>query len=469
MDITKQYDKACEAVERGNDDYAIKLFQEILSVCPDHLESRQKLREAARSKFRKEGVKSAGVGAYVKGIVPLIKMHLFTLMRKYDQSLQESEKFLALDPDNVLALNNLGKAAAAMPQGLPTAIWAYESIIAVKPNDTKKLATLGALYEEVDNVEKASECFERITRLKPEDREVQTKLRDLAAHKTIKRGWDSVGEKGSFTSVMRDKDQMEDRSGEEEVIRTADDLERNIERVKGDIAREAGNKKLVIQLGDLYRRGKRWDDARAEYLKAKEIDRNDGSIDERIGDLRIERYNEDIYVLEEEIRKSTAGEGAKEKVKALAAERDQFATREYAARVKLRPTELPLQYKLGQLYYNASDIDNAHAHFQHAKRSPQFRRSAGTYCGLCLCKKGMFDLAVQEFEEAIGDTVTIDREEKNILYNLGLAAEKLGDIPKAEEAYKKIFSVDVNYRDVKSKIEVLYKKREKGSGNAPAA
>jgi len=469
MDITKQYDKACEAAERGNDEYAIKLFQEILSVCPDHLDSRQKLREAARSKFRKEGVKSAGAAAYLKGVVPLVKMHVYTLTKKYDQSLQESEKFLALDPDNVIALRNLGKAAAALPQGLPTAIWAYESIVAVKPNDTKALATLGALYEEVDDVEKASDCFERITRLKPEDHDVQTKLRDLAAHKTIKRGWDSVGEKGSFTKMMRDKDQMEDRSGEEEVIRTADDLERNIERVMGDIEREPGNKKLVIQLGDLYRRGKRWDDARAQYMRAKEIDPNDGSIDERIGDLKIERYNEDIYVLEEQIRKGTADESTKQKVKALAAERDSFATEEYAARVKLRPTELPLQYKLGLLYYNAADIDNAHIHFQYAKRSPQFRRTASTYCGMCLFKKAMFDMAVREFEEAIGDPVTIDREEKNILYNLGLAAEKVGDIAKAEEAYKKIFSVDVNYRDVKTKIETLYKKRQQGGSNAPAA
>jgi len=462
MDITKQYDKACEAVERGNDEYAIKLFQEILTLCPDHLDSRRKLREAARNKFRKEGTKSAGVAAYLKGFVPLVKMHVFTLTKKYDQALQESEKFLALDPDNVIALGNLGKAASSMPQGLPTAIWTYESILAVKPNDTKMLATLGALYEQADDVEKAADCFEKIQRLKPEDRDVQTKLRDLAAHRTIKRGWEAVGEKGSFTKVMRDKDQMEDRSGEEEVIRTADDLERNIERVKGDIEREPGNKKLVIQLGDLYRRGKRWDDAHAQYAQAKEIDPNDGSIDERVGDLKIDRFNDDIYELEEQIRKGTGDASTKQKVKALAAERDLFATKEYAARVKLRPTELPLQYKLGMLYYSAGDIDNAHIHFQHAKRSPQFRRTASTYCGMCLFKKGMFDMAVTEFEEAIGEAVTIDREEKNILYNLGLAAEKVGDFAKAEEAYKRIFSVDVNYRDVKAKIEALYKKRQQG-------
>jgi len=458
MDITKQYDKACEAVDRGNDEYAIKLFQEILSICPEHLDSRRKLRDAVRRQFRKQGVKSAGVSAYLKGIVPFVKMHVYTVTKKYDQAILESEKFLALDPDNVLALSNLGKATQGIPQCMPTAVWVYESILELHPKDTKAMEILGRLYDGMDEVEKASENYERLLRAKPDAREVQSKLRDLAARKTIKKGWDAVGEKGSFKTVVKNVDQMEDRSGEEEIIRSKDDLERNIERVMGDIEKEPDSKKYVIQLGDLYRRGKRYEEAKATYERAKKLDANDSSIDERLGDLTIQVFESQMEVLDDTIRSGNADASSKEKLKALQAQRDKFATEEYAARVSVRPTDLPLRYKLGQLLYNAGNIDGALAEFQHAVNLPQFRKSAITYCGICLFKKGMYDIAVQRFEEAVKGSMVIDREDKNILYNLGLAAEKLGDLKKAEEAYKKIFNADINYRDVKEKMETLYKK-----------
>ena len=45
-----------------------------------------------------------------------------------------------------------------------------------------------------------------------------------------------------------------------------------------------------------------------------------------------------------------------------------------------------------------------------------------------------------------------------------MAAEKLGDLKQAEEAYKRIFNEDINFRDVKDKIEAIYKKREAQEG-----
>jgi len=459
MDITKQYDKACQAVERGNDDYAIQLLQDILSIRPDYLESRKMLRETVRKKFRKAGVKSAGFSAYIKGFVPLVKMNVFSLMKKHDQAVIEGEKFLALDPDNKLALTVIGKSASYVPKCSETAIWVFQSIIEHNPNDTKALQALGQLYEQIDDVEKASDCYEQILRVRPTDRDMELKLRDLAARKTIKSGWDKVGERGDFKKVIRDGAQMEDRSGEEEVIRTDDDLQRNIDRVNKDIEDEPDNKQYIIQLGDLYRRGKLYDEAKAQYMKAKGLDERDHSIDERLADLRIELLNNDIAALEDAIHNGNAQEGAPQRLKKITDERDAFQTEEYKKRVDLRPTDLPLRYRLGRMLYNAGEINAALAEFQQAAKFPRYGRSALTFCGLCLYKKAMYDMAVQMFEDALKGTVIVGHDEKGILYNLGLAAEKLGDLDKAEEAFKRIFNSDINYRDVKDKIEAIYKKR----------
>jgi len=461
MDITKQFDKACEAVERGNDEYAIQLLQDVLSIRPDHLESRLKLRETVSRKYMKSGVKSAGAATYLKGLVPLIKSQILGLTKKFDQAIIECEKFLVFDPNNKIVLLTLGKAAAALNYS-KTAIWTFETLLEKNQNDTKILLLLGAAYESDDNVQKATECYERFVRLKPSERQIEQKLRDLAAQRTIQAGWDNVGgQKGDFKKVVKDASQMEDRSGEEEIIRTEDDLDRNIKRVLKDIETEPDNVKLFIQLGDLHRRGERYDEAREAYEKAKQIDPKNFAIDERLGDLKLREYDTQIEEIKDAIRKNRAEQGADEKLKALVAERNDFAREEYHKRIQIRPTDLPLRYKLGVLLYNAGDIDGALAEFQQAIKSPQHRRPATTYCGMCLLKKNMNDMAIQMFDDALQGSVTIDREETNILYHLGLAAEKLGDLKRAEEAYKKIFNTDMNYRDVKDKIEAIYSLRAK--------
>jgi len=459
MDISKQYQKAQEAVERGNDDYAIQLLQDVLSIRPDHLESRRMLRETVKKKFRKAGVKSAGAAAYLKGILPFIKMHVLLLAKKHDQAMIEAEKFLTFDPDNPIALSVLGNAASNMPNCTDTAVWAFESIRENKPANVKALQRLGQLYEALDDVQKATECYEQILRVRPTDRDVEVKLRDLAARKTIKAGWDKVGARGNFREVLRDTEQMEDRSGEEQVIRTETDLERNIARVLKDLEKEPDNKQYVVQLGDLYRRAKRYDEAMEQYRKGKELDARDYSIDERMGDMKLEIMSNEIEEIKDAIRKGQADEEAEKRLEQLQKQYDDFATKEYAERVKLRPTDLPLRYKLGRLLYAAGRTDEALAEFQQAVKAPQHRRSALTYCGMCLYKKGMYDMAVQRYEEAIENAVTVGREEMNILYNLGIAAEKLGDLEKAENAFKRIFNTDINFRDVKDRIETIYKKR----------
>lgn len=467
MDITKQYDKAREAVERGNDEYAVRLLQEVLLIQPDSLESRQLLRETVKKKFRKSGVKPAGYSAYLKGIVPLAKTVAFSLLKKHDQALIECEKFLVNDPDNKLALTFLGKSASQVPNCTDTAIWVFKSIVQDKPDDVKALQTLGELYEGMDNVLDAIDCYEKIIKRQPTDRATELKLRDLAARKTMKAGWDKVGKRGDFKQVVRNVDQMEERSGEEEVIRTDSDLERNIDRVKKDLDDEPDNKSYVIQLGDLYRRGKRFDEAEAEYKKAKQLDENDFLIDERLGDLKIQVFNNDIEQINDDVRKGTADDDAPQRLKELTAERDVFSLEEYRKRVHSRPTDLPLRYKLGVMLFDAGDVDGSLAEFQQATKFPQHRRSALTYCGLCLYKKDMFDMAVEMFEQSLEGSITIGRDEKSILYNLGLAAEKLGDLAKAEQSYKKIFNADISFRDVKDKIEAIYKKRRTPEGSEP--
>jgi len=55
----------------------------------------------------------------------------------------------------------------------------------------------------------------------------------------------------------------------------------------------------------------------------------------------------------------------------------------------------------------------------------------------------------------------VDQEVKDILYALGEAHESKERFPEALNAYKRVFEIDIGYRDVSKKIEELYKRGAK--------
>ena len=73
----------------------------------------------------------------------------------------------------------------------------------------------------------------------------------------------------------------------------------------------------------------------------------------------------------------------------------------------------------------------------------------------CFQKKGILDLARQEYDRALEACRGIDDRAKEILYNLGLISEADGDPEGARGAYVRIYEVDIGYRDVAEKMEQL--------------
>lgn len=80
-----------------------------------------------------------------------------------------------------------------------------------------------------------------------------------------------------------------------------------------------------------------------------------------------------------------------------------------------------------------------------------------TLLSLCFRAKGMLDMAAKRLEEADAELRAMDDSKKDILYNLGLIYEDMGDKAKAIDAFKKIYEVDYGYRDVARRVEDSYR------------
>ena len=76
--------------------------------------------------------------------------------------------------------------------------------------------------------------------------------------------------------------------------------------------------------------------------------------------------------------------------------------------------------------------------------------------GRCYRELGMLDLAMKQLEEAAREIVSMDAMKKEIVYNLGLVYEQMGDAEKSLACMKQIYEVDYGYRDVAQRVESSY-------------
>ena len=78
--------------------------------------------------------------------------------------------------------------------------------------------------------------------------------------------------------------------------------------------------------------------------------------------------------------------------------------------------------------------------------------------GCCYCELGMLDLATKQLEEAAREIVPMDAMKKEIVYNLGLIYERMGEKEKSLVCMKQIYEIEHGYKDVAPRVEGSYQK-----------
>jgi hypothetical protein len=76
--------------------------------------------------------------------------------------------------------------------------------------------------------------------------------------------------------------------------------------------------------------------------------------------------------------------------------------------------------------------------------------------GRCFERKNMNDLAKSSFIEANKELAIMDNTKKDLLYDLALVCEKMGDKDGYLEALKEIYNNDYGFKDVAKRVESSY-------------
>jgi tetratricopeptide (TPR) repeat protein len=180
----------------------------------------------------------------------------------------------------------------------------------------------------------------------------------------------------------------------------------------------------------------------------------------KISDLGVKQTEREIAALEESVA-NNAGDTMvlAEKNSALAAakkRRAEMLIEEARKRVERNPTDLQFRFELGEHLMNAGHFREGLPELQRARQNPNARLKAMNALGRCYRELGMFDLAARQLEEAAREIATMDATKKEIVYNLGLVYERMGNREKSLACMKQIYEADYGYKDVATRVESSY-------------
>ena len=432
-----------QALETGKYELAMDMLMEAVAAAPDVLETRKLLRAAQIANFRRNG--KQGFGAKLGYMMARQKIMGLVKKGKGAEAMAEAEKLLCqnpLDADNIEAAVKAAEAAGKADCAAISVEAAYEC----SNKDPSLLERVATYYTMAKRWDKARDAYRKLSELKPGDQRVMQMLKNAEAQATMNAGWvETAGKKGGFQNLIANKEQAAKLDAANKAVVTGDDAEILIQEKLKQIEAEPKNMNARRALARIYIQGKRFYEAIDVLQKAIEASGTmDPELDRMLSQTTVQYYDQQIDALKAEGREDEAAQ--------MEGDRNQFVFDDLASRVERYPNDLHLRYELGKVYFENGYYDDALTHLQLAQKSPKDRLWALYYLAMCFLNQGQTDMAIMQLETARDAIPTMDDLKKKVVYQLGLCAESAGDLEKAYQYYKDVYSTDVGFEDLSERM-----------------
>jgi tetratricopeptide (TPR) repeat protein len=124
-------------------------------------------------------------------------------------------------------------------------------------------------------------------------------------------------------------------------------------------------------------------------------------------------------------------------------------------------TDHESHYDLGVAYKEMGLLDEAISEFQKALRGTEQRVRTYEALGQCFVEKRQYQIAMTILLRALNDAGASDDTLVGVLYLLGYASESLQKWEDAVRYYERVFTVDIQFRDVGDRLSVVERKAGK--------
>ncbi len=449
QNVKNLHNKGLAALERDNLDFAIEIFFKCVELAPSYLAARRNLRlaEVARFKRARKGPLAHHL-ASLQGLPHSMKLQAFLKTGKSQEALIAAERLMMIDPLHI----GFGRlfARASVAAALPDAgVMTLEIMREHSPSNIDVVEALGRLYHTTKNYRAARDCLAKVALLRPSNVEVAKLLKDSEALITLNAGWEEADRDGKdYKSVLANKEQAVQLERSGKAVKTEEDAEALIKEARAKIEAEPANLNYRLHLGHLLVQQKRFDEAIEVYQEARKANPADPELDRRLNNAVVARFDAEIE------RLRAAGDEAD--AAARETERNQHVFDELAERVQRYPNDLRLRFELGMQYFQYEYFDEAIQQFQLAQKSPKDRVQALFHLALCFRRKGLFDMAAMQLEQALELLPSMNAEKMGVVYELAEIYQEEGKLEEAARLFKEVYRVDVTFRDIDAKIKGIY-------------
>ena len=440
--------KAQDAVSRRNYELAIFNFIEAIKLQPDNVDVRLALRAIQDKNAKEKGTSQFGA------FKALAKANLHKMTKKLDAAIIDLEEGLTSDPRNLKMLFLLADLCNEAGYR-DVAIWQRQSIAdVVAPDNVDNLFALSELYKAAGKGQEVIGCLERIKTVDP-GQDVDVEMREASAQMSSVI-FERAAKEGS-RAIIKDAEQADQLEMDAGRLRTDEQRRKFIDyRLEHDLKERPNDHAMWLTIGDTaalmddFAAG--YQEAMKYFKKAEELSPANSTIRDHMGDLEMRRFTHEIQKLTPAVNGGDAK--AAEQLKIVKKQELDYQLGEYQRRVKEQPLKADFHYKLGTLYLQVKQYDDAIGELQGASKDPRFKIRALTYLGRCMLAQKNIDMAISQFQRA-REGVEIFDKYKDPMYYEATALLMKGDKEsgrKALELFTQLYETDIKFRDVKDKV-----------------
>ena len=446
--IQKYILKGQQAVNWGNYELAVDMFDEVLKLDYTSIYARKNMRIAQIAAFKKRSPSafSLAMQKFKKAFAAHKAKHLIQ-NGKGPEAMAIAETLLKIDPLDKDYIDIAVKAAevAKLPEAAAITV---EAAYAVGSKDTALLEKVATYYIIAKNYSKAVAAYKKILDINPSDQRIMQLLKNTEAQLTIASGWEqNAGKQGGTRNLLANPEQAAQLDKQNAAQLVGDDVDLAAKEYLQRLAANPSDMNASRVLARIYLKAKRFQEA-IKVLEKATARTSDPELDKMLSGAKLSAFD---AIIEERKKRN-------EDYATIQAERDQFELDDLMTRVERYPNDMHLRYELGSLYVKYEYYDEAIKHLQIAQKSPKDRLEALYLLAKCFIAKGQTDLGVMQLETVAEAIPTMTELKMKVIYELAACAEAAGDNEKAYNYYKDIYSNDVTFMDVEAKMMELKKR-----------
>ncbi len=469
MNIPEYLERANKAIEQKEFDMAAHYYHQILSHSPANPEALEGMKHLEVCKAQSSW---SPVTLYIKYAIAWCLKTLGKPQKAYN----DLELIYRFDPTNIRLAMSFADCALKCGKR-ETAHEVYEHVLSLQPEYIPALKADVELLIQLDQLLKAKERLETLSRLLPNNKQIKQDLRNISANAYSKF---SIPEKLTARRSEMEK-ALKESPGTPEFTRKLNLLLEQYNKNKENTA-------AAIALSEHYRSGGMFVDANkvlAPVLDAqpdnKEAKHEQARVWRASGETAIavtlfrelldadpenQQLKDEYLEAQIKLQKSQPENVIalqKDDSGNLQHERDMNRIQMLQQQITARPELSEERAKLGELLLKYDRQEEAIPILQRLIHEPPFAGRGFLLLGQCFRKKGDRQLAITQFEKALpylrmkSYSHVPTEEIKLAHYYMGLCKEELGDATGAREAYGQVYAVDIHYKDVRERYENTFK------------